>query len=302
MTILDFTKLCRQFGSDSRFCQGPGGNISIKKSSFEILIKASGCALANVSTTEGFVKVNTQKIESYIAKELYSTRVLGQQYDDELNYLIDSETISLPNKTNKSSIETAMHCYFQPKFVAHLHPIHLNILLCSEEGQSIANHIFGDASYNWVEFVPPGFYLAQKIAQKCDLTNEKMRLPILLANHGLIISGDKIDEIFALAQYFDSASLDFLGSKGLAVSFADWQKKWSFKKNLNEQHLFPDTVVFETSSPPSLVAESIFCASDFIEFAITLVGLTPRYISLLDCQYIKEMSREKYRQKIAREK
>ena len=64
--IRDFVKLSKWAGERFDLVQAGGGNSSVKLDSGEMLIKASGFSLSELSTTRAFSTVNCQGVESIL--------------------------------------------------------------------------------------------------------------------------------------------------------------------------------------------------------------------------------------------
>jgi rhamnose utilization protein RhaD (predicted bifunctional aldolase and dehydrogenase) len=91
-------------------------------------------------------------------------------------------------KTTKTSIETPMHSFLQ-KWVVHLHPIQVNILL--NKAPEMIKKLFPDALL--IDYYTPGIELSLNILHKYN--GEHV---IFLINHGIIITHDSVDEIYHL--------------------------------------------------------------------------------------------------------
>ena len=119
-----FIQLCHRVGERQDLTQGAGGNVSVKWNEW-MIIKASGCCLADVSTTSGWSLL--QYANPYEKYRL--------EYGD------------------KPSIETCVHQVMDKSVVVHCHPT--NVLL-----QMLSTPVVG---IDKVEYIPPGQELAIKL-------------------------------------------------------------------------------------------------------------------------------------------
>lgn len=167
----EFIYLTKYFGQSDLNVQGQGGNISVKSNGL-LLIKSSGCILANTDLTNGFCIVNNKDCVNMLEQSngnLKSTKIFGYK---------------IP------SMETYFHS-FMKKYTIHIHWTLSNIFLCSNQSYKLKDL---NINYKIIDYYPPGLVLAQKIyqvySQDCDL--------YFLKNHGLIITADKLDELFKI--------------------------------------------------------------------------------------------------------
>ncbi len=165
--------------------QGGGGNTSVKNGR-EMLIKASGFRLDEVSDSKGFVKVNYAPIQSFLDKK---TAELVHP-DAELKQLANDVIIG--DKTYLPSMETGFHAVLN-QYVIHTHPVVANQLLCSSDCENKLKAIFKDEPFILLPSLNPGYYLSKAIA---DIKNTSSI--IFLTNHGLIVHGDNEEETIAL--------------------------------------------------------------------------------------------------------
>lgn len=163
-----FVSLSRFFGAFSHFTQGAGGNISVKVEE-SIFIKSSGVFLNEVSPTHGYVECDLFQLH-------------------QKKYTCVEETIK--SGSGKPSMELGFHL-LPTKFVVHFHPSFLLPLLCKPMS-SIEEVV---VKYNMhsmiVPYRQPGPELSDYIIY--HYTNQKI---IFLQNHGVILLGNTIDEIF----------------------------------------------------------------------------------------------------------
>lgn len=238
---LDILKnYCSYLGSNINLVQGAGGNVSYKENE-DMWIKASGTRLVDALEKNIFVHIDADRIKS----DFYSDNI------KDLSVYIKSTSDLRP------SIETLMHAIIEKKFVVHLHPIDILYYAILSDGEKKLNLILKDFNWRWVEYVKPGLDLAKLIASKENFNASNI---FILANHGIIISGDTIEEIenllhdvlyrccrtmrsvdifpnvpqLSIPGFSRTEDLDIAGLAFDEVSL----------KFLNKKYLYPDQVVF----------------------------------------------------------
>lgn len=184
------------FFAGNRFdlVQAGGGNTSVKTNASEMLVKASGINLSEVTQDTGFVPVNYAMIRKFIAG-----------FDRDINNKKQRESIanvammeSKISDTGKPSIETFLHALLDT-YTLHTHPISVNILAAQENWQSLLLDIWPDAVC--VSYQTPGIDLALELATEIDIYKSKHdTLPkvVFLQNHGLIVSAESPEKVMEI--------------------------------------------------------------------------------------------------------
>jgi ribulose-5-phosphate 4-epimerase/fuculose-1-phosphate aldolase len=173
--LIELKKISKYCGERFDLVQAGGGNTSVKTINNWLVIKASGYNLTSVDTKNGYVVMDNQKLVNYIE----SNRV-----NDVLIY----NAIG----TKRASIETFMHSILQ-KYTIHLHPVQINRVLVSKDARDIINKIYPNSLI--IDYLTPGIQVCNKIKELyCD---QKV---IFLLNHGIIITSDKIQEIYEILE------------------------------------------------------------------------------------------------------
>lgn len=199
------------------FVQGGGGNTSYKFDDNIMAIKASGYSMLEVEEENGYVTVDYAAIKKKYEK-------LAQKKDvnvEKETLAINLDCISLlPGMENKRpSVEVGFHSYLK-RAVVHTHSVYSNILCCSEEGEQMAEQIFGgsDLNYIFIPFINPGFKLSMYVKEKVnEYESVRGKYPelIFMESHGIIASkndayeamvihnraNDMIREYFACSQF-----------------------------------------------------------------------------------------------------
>lgn len=238
----DFVEVSRKIGKDKSLIQGAGGNTSIKIDDENMLIKASGTLLSELSEEKGWVKVNFNQIIRTLDKE----DLTDQEYDGSL------KNSSYGNEF-KPSMETGFHAVLG-KAVIHTHSVIVNVITCSQDGKEMLSEIFNNDKYHWIDYKTPGMELSKEIHRK---NKESLRNWLFLENHGLIVSGDSMEQCEKDTQEIVCKIKEYLQNKNVDViefevpEYDEYAEstilKGFFKKNAEDElkgHLFPDSIIF----------------------------------------------------------
>ncbi|WP_130859953.1 bifunctional aldolase/short-chain dehydrogenase [Gracilibacillus phocaeensis] len=178
-------------GSDRSVVNIGGGNTSAKTvekdfkgEDIEVMwVKGSGSDLATMKKSN-FTGLKLSDIQPLLEREDMSD-------EDMVAYLghcmIDA---SHP----RSSIETLLHAFLPFKHVDHTHPDAIISIACADNGQQIAEEIYGDR-FVWVPYIRPGFKLSKMIAEGVQ-NNPKAEL-VIMEKHGLVTWGKTSKESYA---------------------------------------------------------------------------------------------------------
>ena len=308
--LASFIKLSKYFGDQIEFIQGAGGNSSFKQDDHNMVIKASGTSLKNISLGRGYVSLNYTRVKDFLSSH-QGPLPPQNLMDDKLNCIVDQSMSSHEQKQKlKASIETGMHTILK-KYVIHTHPIYVNVLLCMEDGNQIIQDLFSNIKHEIIDYFPPGFYLAKAIQKALAKYESLSAVPsvIFLKNHGLIVHDDEISKVKEITCYVNTRVADYLKAKEVYVKFSQPKKDQDFLKFIgtSESNLFPDTVVFKKFLHQDLIdvpltkQESIvetFSVAKYIVDIILKMGKKITRLNSEEAQYILNLSREKHRQKI----
>lgn len=199
--------LSRRLGSDPEFARGGGGNTSAKANGV-LWIKPSGMSLAAI-TPESFVPLEMEPLLAVLAADVPdepagSDPVLRAGMAARLRRDDD----------RRPSVEFLFHALLPEAIVAHTHPTTVNALTCAARGEEAARELFGDEAV-WIPYVDPGLPLARRIAAERDAVAERTGRPaprvLLLGNHGLVVSGDSVEEIEDRSQWVVGRMRERLG-------------------------------------------------------------------------------------------
>lgn len=185
----DFIKISRYAGMRNDLAQAGGGNTSVKVDDHIMLVKSSGCQLADVDEQTGYSKVNYRKIVDYFEEhvEMCEENVLTEEVGKRLLEEVHIEG-------GRASIETFLHAV-TGRYTLHSHPTLVNILTARAGGMEILRTLFPEAVF--VPYRKPGAALAETYYKVYHRQQEQGAdgTIVFLANHGLVVSGDDADTV-----------------------------------------------------------------------------------------------------------
>lgn len=169
---------CAQIGADPLLVQGAGGNVSWKDGDV-LWVKASGTWLVDAESKDIFVPVNLAHLQDALAKRDFSVK-------PEVN----------SNSGLRPSIETLLHALMPHKVVAHLHAVEILAHLVQVNARQRIKSLVAD-SVKWIynDYFKPGADLARAVSE--ELTNRPDADVVFMGNHGVVIGGRSVDEVFA---------------------------------------------------------------------------------------------------------
>jgi rhamnose utilization protein RhaD (predicted bifunctional aldolase and dehydrogenase)/NAD(P)-dependent dehydrogenase (short-subunit alcohol dehydrogenase family) len=184
-------EISRFYGADKDFVIAGGGNTSYKDEK-TIWIKASGEPLAHLSE-EGLVALDRLKLQEISGNSYSDDPVVREdQVKRDLN-----NSILDPSRNKRPSVETSLHEIIRYKFVVHLHPTHINGILCSRNAKNLTIQLFGKKVL-YVPYTDPGYTLFKKLEKEIvDYRVKSGNDPriIFLENHGVFVGADTTNEI-----------------------------------------------------------------------------------------------------------
>jgi rhamnose utilization protein RhaD (predicted bifunctional aldolase and dehydrogenase) len=185
--------MSRYYGTDPEFVLAGGGNTSVKTED-RLFVKASGTTLADIDAG-GFVELERAPLiefldtfdageEANAREERFKNAVLAARVDT--------------RKGRRPSVEAALHNLLPGRFVAHTHSTWINMVLCSETSETLAQELFGD-DVLWLSFTTPGFTLAHTLRDMLDEYTSRTGRPwpdaVVMSNHGVIVCADTLDDL-----------------------------------------------------------------------------------------------------------
>ncbi len=198
----ELSYISKLVGQDSRLVQAGGGNTSVKLDDRYMLVKASGCQLADVTETNGYSVVDYR----YISDEFAKGEVDNSREQEILSNVLVSGT--------RPSIETFLHSITY-KYTIHTHPLGVTMYVSRTDGMDALRNMFPNAVF--VGYDTPGIKLAKEYYNAMmNITDKSI---VFLKNHGLVVSGNSVREVVKLHRSVvkridESLGLDF---KAVAV-------------------------------------------------------------------------------------
>ena len=181
--IKDYITISNSIGERFDLVQAGGGNTSIKIDDI-IYIKSSGCNLTELDLNKNYIGLKYKNINNKLALLKDEKKEIIEK---ESNNIINNNIIFL--KRYKPSIETTLHCITPYKYTIHIHSIQFNRISALPNCKNILSNIFNKFFY--LEYTTPGIKIYFKM-----LNRYKDENIIFLKNHGIVITGDKIEEIY----------------------------------------------------------------------------------------------------------
>ena len=173
--LIQLKNLSKYCGERFDLVQAGGGNISVKANDL-MFIKASGYNLTNVDEKTGYVVINNKVLIEDIKNNNVSDNITKYNYIGK----------------KRASIETFMHSILK-KYTIHLHPIQINRILIAKDAKKIIKEIYPSGLI--IDYFTPGIKVCNEIIKYYD--NHEI---IFLLNHGIIITSDKIENIYTLLE------------------------------------------------------------------------------------------------------
>lgn len=253
--VSNFLQISDFLSTDISLVQGKGGNISIKFDD-KFLIKSSGFKMQDISFTDGFTICKSQK---------------NKIFQNENEYEIYSKE-SIFYSNGKPSMEIGFHNNIKYNVIIHTHPIYLNTILCSKEANKVINNLFKNLKFKFVEYLTPGFELSNFF-----FVNHDCKI-FFLENHGLIVCSDKINESINITKKINNICEKWL--------FENSNEFIKINKNINNNYLFPDSVVFTNELKE---------INNYIMSLIHKCGLSPKFLTHNEINEINQLNSEKFR-------
>jgi rhamnose utilization protein RhaD (predicted bifunctional aldolase and dehydrogenase) len=173
--------LSARIGADPLLIQGPGGNTSVKDGGV-LWIKASGTWLSQAKERAIMVPVRLEPLLEAIARG---------------DPACESAVAFVPPELNpqglRPSIETTLHAVLPDKVVLHLHCVQTIAWAVLADGERQLQELLWEIGGIYVPYERPGLPLAQLIRDRATPSTKI----IVMANHGLVVTGDSVAEAAA---------------------------------------------------------------------------------------------------------
>jgi len=183
--IKELVRMSNEIGKFKDLVQAGGGNTSVKTPDGKMTVKASGLTFSEMTTQTGFVILDYDKILNF-----FQTHIESDLEENEKLYNIALKESMINTNFPSPSMESGMHTFLD-RVVVHTHPIMANIINCMTGGEKIAQELFSNLRFLWLEYKNPGYNLAKEIKSQVYSYETKNGFKpelIFLKNHGIIVS------------------------------------------------------------------------------------------------------------------
>lgn len=194
--IKDLVEISKYAGERFDLVQAGGGNSSVKFDNGEMIIKASGFLLSDISDNSGYSRVYTKDIADIVKSNEILMCDDKRERESITSNLVKVATI---DKQNRPSIETLLHSFLY-KYTLHTHPIVVNMIVIQKNWKEILQSVFKDEAIALVPYKTPGIELALEL-DKTLQSFESIPNIIFLQNHGLIITSIYEKDIIRLTDF-----------------------------------------------------------------------------------------------------
>jgi rhamnose utilization protein RhaD (predicted bifunctional aldolase and dehydrogenase) len=265
-------EMSRIAGARPDWVQAAGGNTSVK-SRDKLYVKASGCRLADMDATRGWVALELGKARKVLNDPRYDALPRALQQDEAGRELLTTLDPKSPAGA-RPSLEAEFHL-LGPRICLHLHVVEVLAGLSLKAGRAWFESVLSGSGlkWAWVDYRPPGHSLAKLVQAAGDVEL------VLMKNHGVIAYAQSAPQAFELIQRLQEAVLKALGPQSQRVGPP---RAWA--------PLCPDDVIYpESEELRAANARAAALGSQIGE----LEPLNPR-----QCEELLAMEGEKYRQSL----
>lgn len=263
-----YTKTSETIGHDLELCQDTGGNLSVKLPHNLMLVKSSGTKLKYARFSNSYSVIQYNDFDK-------SDRIVD---DESLNNVLNE--VMILNKYNKPSMEAGFHALLD-KYVIHIHPIYLTLLLCMNDSREIINNLYSEYNFHYIKYSNPGFHLYENIRSLRDKKNI-----YFLENHGIIVSSNDMNTCKNTINSLNEVAKNYLKKnknfQNFDISYAEYQP--------THNYTFPDAFIFANNENRI----ETLAAHNYISIIGSKIG-TLRYLTHDILHYLRNMEAEKYR-------
>lgn len=245
------------------YVQAGGGNTSVKFQDGYMAIKASGYLLKEMNESLGFVAVNGLEMKRYHE----SAHSPSTDCNKEAMELAMASIRQINGeKAARPSVEVGFHSVLD-KFVLHLHPVYVNVLMCSKGGVEKALDITKAAGIPCVAvpYTMPGYKLTKLILEAVEAhkaAHGSSPQVVFLKNHGIVTHAptaqealdlmDKVNESIISALRLPPFPAPAIKKKDNAYQSANiWMKnaltESDIATQLRTRPIYPDQLVYTAS-------------------------------------------------------
>jgi len=279
--LKNLVKISKIVGERFDLVQAAGGNSSVKIKNNEMLIKASGFLLSDMTINNGFSKVNTKKISNILKNKSIINETNKKKREHLVKKLLEKATI---HKKNRPSIETLIHSSLY-KYTLHTHPIVVNMIVIQKKWKEILLSIFKKENIALIPYKTPGIELALELNRAVN-TSKNISKIYFLQNHGLIISSNNNLEILKLTEFVLNKLEKFLDVNMYRYKLTNKISKLinNVKKNTNVIYLSEDKYLNEKIiQNKKLFMQTPFCPDSLVFCGISAIFLN----NLTDAKILK---------------
>ena len=194
--LKNFVEISKYAGERFDLVQAAGGNSSVKLKNGEMIIKASGFSLSDVSKNSGYSKVDSRKIANILKNKTIIKEADKKKREFLAKELVEKATL---DKKNRPSIETLLHSTLY-KYTLHTHPAVVNMIVIQKEWKKILVSIFKNENIALISYKTPGIDLALELDKVLNTFAISPKI-IFLQNHGLIVTSDHCYDIEKLTEF-----------------------------------------------------------------------------------------------------
>jgi ribulose-5-phosphate 4-epimerase/fuculose-1-phosphate aldolase len=208
--------------------QGAGSNISVKLSKRQMLIKASGFRLDQVTQTVGWLE-----IDYFLLKENLAKIEISEAGEAEYSKIVNAAK-SKTTDSARPSMESGFHALLEAPIVAHFHSLAAILMFHYFQNEKVLLQNWleqQDKKWHWhfQEIIAPGLALSKALdGQKSNV--------IILQNHGVILQLNSLTE---LKEWAD-----------LELEFCRYFKLDCLLRCLSDQNFSFDDLLHEFSTGP----------------------------------------------------
>jgi hypothetical protein len=178
-----------------------------------------------------------------------------------------------------------------------VHSINTISLGCRRELESAAREFLTNHHISYLDYYRPGKDLAESIQRNNYRFNVQ---GLLLANHGLVLWGDDILELWNLLVEIE-VGLDHLHPTN--NDLLDKIKAVTLRNYLDEKHLTPDHAVFDSAMSQASLPEKLDWLIELrnaLEISVAKISRVEdiKFISIEESSFLQQWESEKLRQKM----
>ena len=209
--IRELVEISQFAGRDVLLAQGGGGNTSVKSGDGRRMwIKASGHRLSEVGERHAYLETDLPALLSVIRDPKLAELPRAVAHEESVRRI----QAAVPGPVQmRPSLETGFHAVLGRRVVLHTHPVYVNAFTCMDGGAAALEDALGEQVI-WVKYEPPGYALAAEVDRVCmafQQGNGALPAHIMLANHGLIASGQSGAGTIATTLRFVEAGKNYFG-------------------------------------------------------------------------------------------